>query len=85
MPTGILRVTTAAPSNGDSPKWVPLFTTTKRQLAAQNRQVSVMLDCHDVAKSAVLFLFQANYHEQCPLNPNRGEQSKTVTNGYATL
>ncbi len=23
--------------------------------------------------------------EQCPLNPNRGEQSKTVTNEYATL
>jgi len=23
--------------------------------------------------------------EQCPLKPNRGEQSKTVTNGYATL
>ena len=28
---------------------------------------------------------QAGTREQCPLNPNRGEQSKTVTNGYATL
>jgi hypothetical protein len=30
-------------------------------------------------------IHQAGTHEQCPLNPNRGEQSKTVTNGYATL
>jgi len=30
-------------------------------------------------------IHQAGTSEQCPLNPNRGEQSKTVTNGYATL
>jgi hypothetical protein len=38
---GIIKGATASPSNGDiSPKWVPLFVTTKRQLAVQNRQVS---------------------------------------------
>ena len=30
-------------------------------------------------------MHQAGTSEQCALNPNRGEQSKTVTNGYATL
>jgi hypothetical protein len=30
-------------------------------------------------------MHQAGTSEQCPLNPNRGEQSMTVTNGYATL
>jgi hypothetical protein len=30
-------------------------------------------------------MHQAGTNEQCPLNPNRGEQSKIVTHGYATI